>query len=111
MPTSARPPARPLSYESLAAYATKLGRTSDPLVRDRLAHLYSVDHSGVLLSQRMRQEVDAGQDLRALERDVEALVQLDAAAELLDRRAGVALGERHLAERVGERRERVGMTG
>jgi len=47
------------------ARAQKMGRTQDPLVRDRLAHLYSVDRSGTLLSQRMRQEVDAAQELRA----------------------------------------------
>jgi alkylation response protein AidB-like acyl-CoA dehydrogenase len=63
--TSARKASRPLSYDSVLTFARKVGRTDDPLVRDRLAHLYSVDTAGTLLSQRMRQEVDAGIDLRA----------------------------------------------
>jgi alkylation response protein AidB-like acyl-CoA dehydrogenase len=63
--TSARKASRPLSYESVLAFARKVGRTDDPIARDRLAHLYSVDTAGSLLSQRMRQEVDAGVDLRA----------------------------------------------
>jgi alkylation response protein AidB-like acyl-CoA dehydrogenase len=56
---------RPLSYESILQFAQKIGRSTDPLVRDRLAYLYSIDRSGTLLSQRMRQEVDAGHELRA----------------------------------------------
>jgi alkylation response protein AidB-like acyl-CoA dehydrogenase len=63
--TSARRSSRPLSYESVLEFARKVGRTDDPIARDRLAHLYSIDKSGNLLSQRMRQEVDAGIDLRA----------------------------------------------
>ena len=63
--TSARPPARPLSYDSVLSLARKIGRTDEPLVRDRLAHLYATDTAGGLLAQRMRQEVDAGQELRA----------------------------------------------
>jgi alkylation response protein AidB-like acyl-CoA dehydrogenase len=63
--TSARRPSRPLSYESVLAFARKVGRTDDPIARDRLAHLYAIDTAGVLLAQRMRQEVDAGIDLRA----------------------------------------------
>ena len=63
--TSARSSARPLSYDSVLAFARKLGRTADPLVRDRLAALYAYDASGTLLGQRMRQEVDAGMELRA----------------------------------------------
>jgi alkylation response protein AidB-like acyl-CoA dehydrogenase len=63
--TSARPPSRPLSYESVLTFAKKVGRTDDPLVRDRLAYLYATDTAGNLLAQRMRQEVDAGQELRA----------------------------------------------
>ena len=52
---------------------------------------------------------DAGAqlDLRALERDVEVAVQLDRARELLGGRVGVALEQRDLADRVGERGERV----
>ncbi len=63
--TSARKPTRPLSYESVLTFARKVGRMDDPLVRDRLAQLYAVDTSGNLLAQRMRQEVDAGIELRA----------------------------------------------
>ncbi|MDR1999398.1 MAG: acyl-CoA dehydrogenase family protein [Frankiaceae bacterium] len=63
--TSARPPARPLSYDSVLSFAKTIGRTDDTLVRDRLAYLYSTDTAGSLLAQRMRQEVDAGQELRA----------------------------------------------
>jgi alkylation response protein AidB-like acyl-CoA dehydrogenase len=63
--TSARSPERPLSYESVLSFARKVGRTADPLVRDRLAHLYAIDTAGNLQGQRMRQEVDAGQELRA----------------------------------------------
>ena len=63
--TSARPPARPLSYDAVLDVARKLGRTDQPIVRDRLAHLYATDTAGGLLAQRMRQEVDAGMELRA----------------------------------------------
>jgi alkylation response protein AidB-like acyl-CoA dehydrogenase len=63
--TSARPPSRPLSYESVLTFAKKVGRTDETIVRDRLAYLYSVDTAGNLLAQRMRQEVDAGIELRA----------------------------------------------
>jgi alkylation response protein AidB-like acyl-CoA dehydrogenase len=63
--TIARPPVRPLSYGAVLALARKQGRSRDPLVRDRLAWLYAIDTAGDLLSQRMRQEVDAGQELRA----------------------------------------------
>jgi alkylation response protein AidB-like acyl-CoA dehydrogenase len=63
--TGARRNSRPLSYESVLAFARKVGRTDDPIARDRLAHLYAVDTAGSLLSQRMRQEVDAGIELRA----------------------------------------------
>jgi alkylation response protein AidB-like acyl-CoA dehydrogenase len=63
--TSSRPPSRPLSYESILALARREGRASDPLVRDRLAALYALDTAGSLLSVRMRQEVESGQDLRA----------------------------------------------
>ncbi|MCU1689221.1 MAG: Acyl-CoA dehydrogenase [Jatrophihabitantaceae bacterium] len=63
--TIARPPVRALSYGALLALARKDGRSRDPLVRDRLAWLYALDTAGDLLSQRMRQEVDAGQELRA----------------------------------------------
>jgi hypothetical protein len=56
---------------------------------------------------------DAGpqQDLRAFEGDVEAVVELDRALELLGGERGVALGQRRLAQRVGERREGVRMAG
>ena len=50
-------------------------------------------------------------DLGALEREVEAAVQLDRVRELLGRRVGVAVGERRLADRVRERREGVGVPG
>ncbi|MCW2604015.1 MAG: dehydrogenase [Pseudonocardiales bacterium] len=63
--TSARKATRPLSYESVLTFARKVGRLSDPLVRDRMAHLYAIDTAGNLLAQRMRQEVDAGYELRA----------------------------------------------
>ena len=56
-------------------------------------------------------EHDAGAqlDLRALERDVEAAVDLDRARELLGGGVGVAFEQRRLADRVGERGERVRM--
>ncbi|MDR1998579.1 MAG: acyl-CoA dehydrogenase family protein [Frankiaceae bacterium] len=63
--TSARPPSRPLSYESVLAVARKMGRTADHDARAALASLYSTDTSGNMLTVRMRQEVDAGQELRA----------------------------------------------
>jgi alkylation response protein AidB-like acyl-CoA dehydrogenase len=63
--TGARPPSRPLSYESILAVARKMGRTEDQDVRESLALLYSIDTSGNMLTTRMRQEVDAGQELRA----------------------------------------------
>jgi alkylation response protein AidB-like acyl-CoA dehydrogenase len=63
--TNAKAPSRPLSYESVHALAQKLGRTDDTMVRDRLAFLYAIDTAQVLLGQRMRQEVDAGIELRA----------------------------------------------
>ena len=63
--TGARRTTRPLSYQSIAAFAKKVGRTDDAIVRDRLAHLYAIDTAGTLLSTRMRQEVDAGIELRA----------------------------------------------
>jgi alkylation response protein AidB-like acyl-CoA dehydrogenase len=63
--TGNRRPTRPLSYASVLSFARKVGLTDNPIARDRLAHLYSIDTSGTLLSQRMRQEVDAGHDLRA----------------------------------------------
>jgi len=63
--TNAKPPSRPLSYDSVHALAQKLGRTNEQQVRDRLAHLYATDTAQVLMAQRMRQEVDAGQELRA----------------------------------------------
>jgi alkylation response protein AidB-like acyl-CoA dehydrogenase len=63
--TIARPASRPLAYPAVLALARKEGRNLDPIVRDRLAHLYALDTAGGLLQQRMRQEVDAGQDLRA----------------------------------------------
>jgi alkylation response protein AidB-like acyl-CoA dehydrogenase len=63
--TSARRPSRPLSYESVLTFARKVGRTGDTVARDRLAYLYAVDTAGSLLAQRMRQEVDAGIELRA----------------------------------------------
>ncbi|MCU1688637.1 MAG: dehydrogenase [Jatrophihabitantaceae bacterium] len=63
--TNAKQPSRPLSYASIKDLAAKLGRTDDPLVRDRLAYLYATDTGQVLLAQRMRQEVDAGIELRA----------------------------------------------
>ena len=46
-------------------------------------------------------------DLRALERDLQARVELGRAADLLGGGVQVALGERRLAERVRERGERV----
>ena len=63
--TIAPAPDRPLAYSAVLAQARKEGRTADQQVRDRLAHLYAVDMSGDLLAQRMRQEVDAGIELRA----------------------------------------------
>jgi alkylation response protein AidB-like acyl-CoA dehydrogenase len=63
--TIAAAPTRPLAYEAVLALARKEGRSSDTLVRDRLAHLYAFDTAGSLLGQRMRQEVDAGIELRA----------------------------------------------
>jgi hypothetical protein len=43
-------------------------------------------------------------DLRAFERDLEARVQLSRTTELLRGRVGMALGQRRLPQRVGERR-------
>jgi alkylation response protein AidB-like acyl-CoA dehydrogenase len=63
--TGARRPTRPLGYQSILNFAKKVGRTDDPIARDRLAQLYSIDTAGTLLSTRMRQEVDAGIELRA----------------------------------------------
>jgi alkylation response protein AidB-like acyl-CoA dehydrogenase len=63
--TSARKPANPLSFQSILAFAQKEGRAADPIARDRLAWFYSIDTSVNLLSSRMRQEVDAGVELRA----------------------------------------------
>jgi alkylation response protein AidB-like acyl-CoA dehydrogenase len=63
--TSPRRAANPLSYESLLGFAQKVGRTEDTITRDRLAGFYALDKSANLLSSRMRQEVDAGQELRA----------------------------------------------
>jgi alkylation response protein AidB-like acyl-CoA dehydrogenase len=59
------PVAQMLSYEALLAVARKADRTTDPEVRARLAELYTMDTADSLLAARMRQEVEAGQDLRA----------------------------------------------
>ena len=60
-----------------------------------------------------RGEGDAGPqlDLRSLVGDVQVAVQLDRARELLGRRLRVAVGQRRLADRLGERGERVGVPG
>ena len=62
---------------------------------------------GVALPGGGERDARAELDLRALERDLEARVELGRAADLLGGGVRVALGERRLAERVRERRERV----
>ncbi|MCU1688075.1 MAG: dehydrogenase [Jatrophihabitantaceae bacterium] len=54
-----------LTYDAVLAVARKAGRTSDPVLRCSLAAFYALDRSRVLLGQRLRQETDAGHEIRA----------------------------------------------
>jgi len=54
-----------LTYEAVLGYARKAGRADDQTVRQALANFYAWDRAGVLMGQRMRQETDAGQEIRA----------------------------------------------
>jgi alkylation response protein AidB-like acyl-CoA dehydrogenase len=63
--TGTHPAAAQLTFDAILAYARKAGRTADPTARRMLANYYAWDRSRVLMGQRMRQETDAGQELRA----------------------------------------------
>jgi alkylation response protein AidB-like acyl-CoA dehydrogenase len=63
--TATHPAAGYLTFAAVLDFARTVGRTQDPLVRDRLAHFYAFDTARTLMGQRMRQETDAGQVLGA----------------------------------------------
>jgi alkylation response protein AidB-like acyl-CoA dehydrogenase len=60
--TSTRPRTSPLSYESLSALATRLGRGTDVGLGRQLAELYARERAVQLFGQLMREESMAGQD-------------------------------------------------
>ena len=85
-------------------------RSRAELARDPVGVAEALDRE-LALPGRGERGAGAQLDVGALVGEVEAAVQLDGAGELVGGRRRVALEQRGLADRVGQRGERVGVAG